>query len=425
MRVGIVGGGTSGVVAAWLLDPATEITLYEAAPTLGGHVRTLNRNVPCDALPAGVTLDCGVLEFDRQLFPVFHRLMAALRVPTVELDGGETGLFLSDHRYLTPQKILRECGISPSALTEMAHLVPLALRRLRFAFDADHTDPQRLLRLPIGDFLGDGDFGVWCRALLMYAYSTPFADCGDLPASLAVPVLRRFLFARQWTSIPTGAATYIDAMANDLRGEVRVASPVHTVRRGPAAVEVVTDEGADRFDAVVFATPPGDVLRLLHAPTPDEIGRLGAWHTDEVTTLVHTDPGLYERRGVHYWSEFDLFAQPHGDYGYNAFLDRVCCVPAGLPDHYHLAFHLEDEIDDAAVIHRQAHRVPRYTVEACRWRPAVEAAQGANRTWLVGAWLGDGLQEGAVTSALRVAEGLGGDPERIRQLRKASPDSAS
>jgi predicted NAD/FAD-binding protein len=36
------------------------------------------------------------------------------------------------------------------------------------------------------------------------------------------------------------------------------------------------------------------------------------------------------------------------------------------------------------------------------------ATNGENHTFHVGAWLGDGLQEGAITSALTVSKLLGG-----------------
>lgn len=40
-RVAVVGGGMAGVATAWLLDGQAEVTLFEAAPVLGGNVRTV------------------------------------------------------------------------------------------------------------------------------------------------------------------------------------------------------------------------------------------------------------------------------------------------------------------------------------------------------------------------------------------------
>ena len=45
MKIAIIGGGSAGLVTAHLLDGAHDVTIFEKAPILGGHVRTLNRNV--------------------------------------------------------------------------------------------------------------------------------------------------------------------------------------------------------------------------------------------------------------------------------------------------------------------------------------------------------------------------------------------
>ncbi len=40
-RIAIVGGGISGLSAAYYLAPFYDVALFEAAPRLGGHARTL------------------------------------------------------------------------------------------------------------------------------------------------------------------------------------------------------------------------------------------------------------------------------------------------------------------------------------------------------------------------------------------------
>ncbi len=40
-RIAIIGGGISGLAAAYLLSPHNAVTLFEAAPRLGGHARTV------------------------------------------------------------------------------------------------------------------------------------------------------------------------------------------------------------------------------------------------------------------------------------------------------------------------------------------------------------------------------------------------
>ena len=45
-----------------------------------------------------------------------------------------------------------------------------------------------------------------------------------------------------------------------------------------------------------------------------------------------------------------------------------------------------------------------YATESFRYRDEVVATNGENHTYHAGAYLGDGLHEGAITSALRVAQ---------------------
>ncbi len=40
MRIAIVGSGIAGLSAAWMLDGAYEVKLFEWADFLGGHART-------------------------------------------------------------------------------------------------------------------------------------------------------------------------------------------------------------------------------------------------------------------------------------------------------------------------------------------------------------------------------------------------
>ncbi len=59
MKIAVIGGGAAGLVTAWLLDGVHEVVLLERASSLGGNIRTLNRNVPTSATE--LFLDAGVI----------------------------------------------------------------------------------------------------------------------------------------------------------------------------------------------------------------------------------------------------------------------------------------------------------------------------------------------------------------------------
>jgi predicted NAD/FAD-binding protein len=72
-----------------------------------------------------------------------------------------------------------------------------------------------------------------------------------------------------------------------------------------------------------------------------------------------------------------------------------------------LAFNLESLINQNKIIQRLEHDTPLYTVESFRYRDEVVDTNGENHTYYAGAYLADGLHEGAITSAIRVAQLIG------------------
>lgn len=409
MNVAIVGAGAAGLVTAYLLDKIHEVTVFEREDIVGGNIRTLGGNVPCPALPSEVRIDAGVVEFDCHHFPLFHALMAELNVETVAVPA-TTGLFLADGRsFHAPERLKREY---PSKLAQLAatprHLPLIQARRNFMAATADSDHEERPLR-SIGSYLQDDVFGTWVRMLLMYAYSTPYEHCDQISATLAVPMLRRFLHDCDWTRVQGGVSTYVDAIVEKLSKPIQTGCAATRVARRDGRVELTTSDGTTNIvDALVFAGTPDCLMPILADASEDETRCFSAWTGQQATTVIHTDLSLYDRRDIHYRSEFDLFETTQGSGGYNAYLNRLSGLDERDAPHYSFAFNLDSEIDAATVIHRQEHHVPVYNAESMHWRDEILETNGRNNIWYVGAWLGNGLHEGAVASASRVSQALGG-----------------
>jgi len=255
--------------------------------------------------------------------------------------------------------------------------------------------------------------------MLMYAYSMHYDEVAHVSAEMAVPMLRLFLESPHWTHLPDGVSSYVDAVARSLRGPVVLNANIQSIRRTQEGVILFHADGNQQsFDAVVLAVPPHRVLPLLADPSDQERRWFGGYHGGVIHTVLHTDLSPYQRRGVHGWSEFDLFELPTGGHGYNAYLNRLAGLPEDGPVHYGLAFDLDSELDPTKVIHRQSHDVAAYTEDALAARSEISQRNGTRHTWFAGAFLGDGLHEGAVRSALAISNALGG---RVLPGVSASP----
>jgi uncharacterized protein len=113
---------------------------------------------------------------------------------------------------------------------------------------------------------------------------------------------------------------------------------------------------------------------------------------------------MYDRYGIKEFSEFDFF-QPDRNWGYNAYLNHLCGIASSVK--YSLAFHLEGWIAKDKILQVLEHHTPLYTVESFRYRDEVVSTNGEQNTYHAGAYLGDGLHEGAIASAMKVAQLIG------------------
>ncbi len=410
MRIAVVGGGAAGMTAAYLLDKAHDITVFEKEPILGGNIRTLNKNVHCDSLDSRITLDNGVVEFQRDYFPNFHKLMHKLQVP-LEDTPISSELFLPDgHYYKSTGAIRYGCTTKQERIFESFKLASTLIPYLYFLAKMTFASPDSLRHRPVSDYLGNSISGRWLKMLLMYAYSMPYKKIDDFPAEIAIPLLAHSGMHTKWERIVGGVYSYIEMILMQFSGSIHCNANITRVNRDSAGVQIKLANGEQHhFDKIIFATTPDQVLALLTDPSENEIKRFKDWKLNEIDTVIHTDTSIYKHFGVTYFSEFDVFQNDDkGNCGYNAYLDRLCGLDTEDDINYCLSYNMEQRIDPEKILNRQHHRSPSYNVEAIRYRQEILHTNGANNTYHAGAYLFEGLHEGAITSGFAVAELLGG-----------------
>jgi uncharacterized protein len=404
MKIAIIGGGASGMVTAHLLNKNEHhVTVFERQPILGGHIRTLNKNVSFNQSEPGFFLEAGVLEFPRK----FHNFLALMEELGVELEPVTLGsaLYLKNgHHFLSPEVIQKNFTGLQRAI-EYLKLESLYARSLGLWLELRSSRVQDLHNQSLSEFMKIPAIGnEWLKSLTMYSYSMPFELMNNFPAALAIPAMSDYVYV-DWLRIKGGVYSYIEKILERFKGDLLLGVEVTEISRTDDSVMIkLSDGAAHQFDKVVFATPPDQVMKLLSDPTPEEIERFSNWKANQAKTVIHTDTSMYAQHGIKHISEFDFFQTDKG-WGYNAYLNQLCGISS--PIAYNLAFNLDDLIAEDKILHTQEHHTPFYTVEAFKHRDEVVQTNGEHNTYHAGAYLGDGLHEGAVTSAMRVADLIG------------------
>ncbi len=400
MKVVIVGGGASGMTAAYYLNKnGHKVTVFEKQPILGGHIRTINKNVKVDGLDPDIILEGGVVEFSSE-FTTFIALMEELEIELDAINVGSSIFNKQGKRYLSRTVIAKNIR----GLLRIIELIKLAfiyLSGVGLWITARYTRSSQLHGQSMADYVKERSIkNSWLKLLTMYCYSIPYKRVNKIPAELALSALSHYVQA-DWYRIKGGAYSYIEKILQQFKGEVVVNAGINNITRSMNGVSIrFKKEKIENFDKIIFAVPPDQVLQLLSDPTEKEQLYFTAWKENRVHTLVHTDLLIYKNYGISQPSEFDFF-QTNNGWGYNACLNQICGLKP--TPRYNLSFNLDSLISKEAIIYRAEHHTPMYTVAAFKYREKIIADNGDNHTYHAGAHLYDGLHEGAIIAGKKAA----------------------
>jgi predicted NAD/FAD-binding protein len=75
--IAVIGGGASGIVAAYLLQRKHDVTLFEKNDYVGGHTNTITIE---DGPDRGTPVDTGFIVLNDKTYPLFNRFLSQLNV---------------------------------------------------------------------------------------------------------------------------------------------------------------------------------------------------------------------------------------------------------------------------------------------------------------------------------------------------------
>lgn len=407
-RIAIIGGGVSGLAAAWLLAPQNNVTLYEAAPRLGGHARTVLAGRNGDQ-----PVDTGFIVFNYETYPHFTAMLDKLDVPVAKsnmsfgatVDGGKIEYSLQNLNTIFGQRR----NIARPAFAGMIRDILRFNEMAEAAADSDDVTIAELVqKLGLGDWFARYYLMPICGAI----WSTPTMDVGAFPAKTLVNFFKNHSLLswkqHQWMTIDGGSVEYVRRLTDDLRVrgvDLRPGTPVKSVRRQPGIVTIQAENApAETYDQVIFATHSDQALRLIADPTPDERAVLGNLKYQDNRAILHRDAGQMPRRR-RCWSAWTYRADTRGEenqIGVTYWMNRLQNIPETDP--LFVTLNPSEDIADEMIYDDVMFRHPIFDQAAIRAQSQLRAMQGDNNTWFAGAYTRHGFHEDGFASAVAVAE---------------------
>jgi predicted NAD/FAD-binding protein len=412
--VAVIGGGVSGLTAAYLLQGSHHVTLFEADDRVGGHAHT--HDVP---LSDGrtVPVDSGFIVLNDRTYPLLRRLLAELGVETrptemsmsISCDecglnyvGGRRadGIFTQRRRLLDPRFWRLLLGVR-------------RFQRAAVALLAD--DPAG--PTTYGEFLDQHGFD---RHFVTH-YALPIVSCvwsmGHQEA-LAYPAAYLFAFlehhgflalrdAPTWHTVVGGSRSYVERITARL-DVVRAGTAVTAVSRTPDGIELQDSHGGHHVvDKLVVATHADDALALLSDAGADEKEVLGAFGYSTNAAWLHRDESV-------------LPARPGGRASWNYRLEGCSTLTdrskvsywmnrlQGHPDSDPLVVTLnpDEGAEPQHAVATMTYRHPTYTAASVSAQQRL-GSLASDRLAFAGAYHGWGFHEDGCRSGVAAAEALG------------------
>jgi predicted NAD/FAD-binding protein len=397
------------LAAAWCLGQHHEVTLLEKNRKLGGHTNTTHVEIEGRRQP----VDTGFIVFNRPNYPHLTAMLQHLGVKTqnttmgfsVSIDGGRIEYSGDTLGTLFAQR---------SNLLSLAHW-SMILQILRFNRQAkrDLENPEGLT-MPLGDYLAQHGFDerMQQRYLLPMAaaiWSCPVETMMQFPAGSFLRFFENhgLLNVRdqpQWESLVGGSQSYIDAMLEVARFEVRLDSRVERVSQSDRGLAVRCADGTtEHFDHVVLASHSDQSFAMLDGPLKDALAPLGQFRYQENLAYLHHDVDLMPRRRRAWasWNYLRDTRHPETRVAVTYWMNMLQNIDTETP----LLVTLNPITPPAAdkVFEEIRYEHPVFDQAAIDGQGLLAACQGKSNVWLCGAYLGYGFHEDGLRSAVQLA----------------------
>jgi predicted NAD/FAD-binding protein len=429
-RVGIIGGGLSGVSCAWLLDGVADVVLFESRRSLGGHVQTIE----VAASDRSVRVDVGAQFFSESAHPTYERLIEILGLSSQNIECEmsitltETGRELP--RFVSPSPKRAWAFFPPWNLPALLAFLPFALAARTFVYHGDWL-------VPLEDWLATLPVPVEQKEHLILPLLSAMIGC-SLEEARGVSARNALYFVG--TALPSnlldpirydnsllGLSAVVGALARRSRDlTAHLGSPVVAVRPlRDGGYRIENDRGISAsVDVAIVTAPPYATAPLLSGiPALEEVSRiLREFEYFSAEIAIHRDP-VYMPQNHRYWSAYN----PHVDGDFceaSIWYGALRPAPEGeAPLSLFKSWATARSTPPSEELFRRRFLHPRVEPGFIRaQRKLASGHQGGAGVWFAGSYMKEvDSQETALVSAMDVVRELAPGAPNLRRLQGRTP----
>lgn len=410
MKIAVVGGGISGLGAAWLLSQKHEVHLFESEPRLGGHAHT----VDVQEGARSIAMDTGFLVYNELTYPHLTAFFKHLQVETIDSSMSLSIQIKDKNLEWAGANLNTIFGQRKNLFKWRFH--KMLLEVLRFGREAEESLQLALRHAwTLGELLKARRFAPQFASDYLLPiggaiWSTPESKMLEFPAAtfLTFFINHKLLQVNNrpiWKTVKNGSRQYVDRAAKSI-SHIHVGTPVVAVERVNGKVHVRTNTESVEFDRVVMGTHAPITARILKVQSDQEKNVLEAIQYEANKTYLHHDESCMPQE-KRCWSAWNVYGAKENEHmrkiSLSYYLNELQKFPA--TKNYFLTLNPSFAIETTVREFEYAH--PQFDQRAIRAQRELPQIQGHGGVYYAGAWSRYGFHEDGLLSAVNVADLMG------------------
>ncbi len=413
LKIAIVGGGVSGITAAYYLSKSHKVTLFEKNSKIGGHTNTIEIKERDRIIP----VDTGFIVCNPSNYPNFYNFLNDLNVPLRDSD-------MSFGFYCEKTNLGYTGPAVKEFIKQFANFFKLDFLKMlneQWKFNKQALSDFREGSIPdisLGEYLSklnSSEYFInnYIIPLGSAIWSSPDSQIENFPAKTFITFFNNHGMLElnkrpRWQTVVGGSYSYLKSFKESFKGKIKADFSVNSIERKEEGVRLkFLDSSFEDFDKVVIATHADEALRLLKKPNVSELKNLGTWEYSLNDVVLHTDDSVMPKRK-------NLWASWNYKRSYNSnkkmpvaityYMNRLQGLKANK--NYFVTLNMSSLVDPLKIIYKTTYAHPIYTTNSVLTQDFIRKFSGDNNTFFCGSYMKYGFHEDAVTSALEVCRKL-------------------